>query len=110
MDFIFLGILTFIASFIGTVTGFGSSTIMLPLVALSYPFPQTLLFVGIIHVANDVWKIVLFRHAVSWKLIIVFVILGFFVSIFGVYVALGFSSPTFIRILGHVPVPRTEKS
>lgn len=85
MDFISLALLTFFASFVGTVTGFGSSTLMVPVVALFFPLPQTLLFVGIIHIANDIWKVVLFKRGINWKLILNFGIPGVLTSIMGSY-------------------------
>ena len=60
MDLIFLSTLVLIASIGGTLTGFGSSTFLIPFVVLIYPLPTALLFVGIIHTANDFWKIFLF--------------------------------------------------
>ncbi len=58
-----------IASGIGTMTGFGTSTIMVP-VLLLYPVPQTLFFVGIVHFFGNVWKLLLFRKGVQWRLIL----------------------------------------
>ena len=42
-------LLTFLAAFAGTVTGFGTSTILVPILSLWYPLPETLLFVGVVH-------------------------------------------------------------
>ena len=56
-----LFLLTFCASAIGTATGFGTATIMLPVLALFMPGATALLFVGIIHLAGDLWKVLLFK-------------------------------------------------
>lgn len=45
--------LTLIASCIGTMTGFGTSTIMVPVLSLFLPLPLVLLFAGIIHWFGD---------------------------------------------------------
>jgi hypothetical protein len=43
---ILLCLLTLIASVIGTATGFGTSTVMIPVMVLFVPLPVALLFVG----------------------------------------------------------------
>jgi uncharacterized protein len=88
VETLLLIVLTFIASFIGTLTGFGSSTIMLPIVVMIYPLPVALLYVGIIHLCADLWKIVLFRQHTNWKIVLTFGIPGFFASIIGAIFAL----------------------
>jgi len=73
-------LLTLIASSIGTVTGFGTSTIMVPVLSLFLPIPETLLFVGIVHWFGDVWKMLLFKKGFDWKLTLLFGIPGALVS------------------------------
>ncbi|MBI2009775.1 MAG: sulfite exporter TauE/SafE family protein [Candidatus Chisholmbacteria bacterium] len=75
-DGLFLILLTFIAASIGTMTGFGTSTIMVPTLSLFLPLPQTLLFVGIIHWFGDIWKIIFFKKGFNLKLILMFGIPG----------------------------------
>jgi len=43
MDILLITLLTFIAALLGTVTGFGISTIMLPVLLLFIPLTQVLL-------------------------------------------------------------------
>ncbi|UOY09981.1 sulfite exporter TauE/SafE family protein [Methanonatronarchaeum sp. AMET6-2] len=71
---IILGItlLTYLGSGVGTLTGFGTSTIMVPVLALFIPLTTVLLLVGIIHWFTDIWKIGLFREGINWRLIILF--------------------------------------
>ena len=68
----FIIILTFVASFFGTIAGFGSSVIMLPVLLFFFPLPEVLLFAGIVHILNDIWEMVLFRGSVSWRILIIF--------------------------------------
>ena len=49
MEIPLIFLVVIIAGGIGTMTGFGTSTIMVPVMLLFYPVPQTLFFVGIIH-------------------------------------------------------------
>lgn len=100
MEVILISLLTLLASFIGTLTGFGSSTIMLPVIVLFFPLPISLLFVGIIHTFNDIWKVILFKHAINWKLLLTFGLPGIFASFAGALVSIAEPQDILIRILG----------
>jgi uncharacterized membrane protein YfcA len=78
-----LCLLTLIASGVGTTTGFGLSTIMIPVLTLFVPLPVTLLFVGIIHLCGDIWKVLLFKRGLDWKLILCFGLSGIAASYLG---------------------------
>jgi len=80
---ILLCILTFVASILGTATGFGTSTVMVPILSLIFPVPVTLLFVGLIHLCGDVWKVILFRTGFDWKLVLGFGLSGIVASFIG---------------------------
>lgn len=100
MEIILLSALVFVASAIGTLTGFGLSTIMIPVVLLFYPHTQTLFFVGIIHLFGNVWKVVLFRRGFRWKLILCFGIPGIAASFLGAKIAFEVPAGLLLRILG----------
>ena len=94
------GVLTVVAAAIGTVTGFGTSTIMVPALLLFFPLPQTLLLVGIIHSFNDVWKAVLFRGGIRWRLIILFGVPGVVASFLGARLVVAVDETILSRLLG----------
>lgn len=100
MQIIFIAALTLFASIVGTMTGFGLSTIMVPVMLLFLPLPQTLLLVGIIHFFGDLWKILLFRQGIRWKLIISFGIPGAIASFFGARLIFSVHEATLARLLG----------
>ena len=83
MEIILLTVLTLFASTIGTLAGFGTSTVMVPILSLFYPFPLVLVFVGIIHWFGDVWKMFLFRKHLNLKLILLFGLTGIITSFIG---------------------------
>ncbi len=89
-----------IASCIGTMTGFGTSTIMVPIVLLFYPVPQTLLFVGIIHWFGNIWKLILFKKGFRWRLILSFGVPGIAAAFFGASLVFNIPGMIFSRILG----------
>lgn len=99
MEIVFLSALVFIASVIGTTTGFGISTVMIPVVLLFYPLSQALLFVGIIHWFGNIWKLLLFKHGIRWKLILSFGIAGIAASLLGALLVFTVSASLLSRIL-----------
>lgn len=93
--------LTVLAAGVGTITGFGTSTIMVPVLTLFYPLPETLLFVGIIHWFGDIWKVTLFRKGKKpWKIILTFGIAGILASFIGAEISLAVSEQLLLRLLG----------
>ena len=95
-----LFLLTFVASGVGTATGFGTSTIMMPVLTLFVPLPIALLFVGIIHLCGDVWKVILFKTGFDGKLILWFGLSGIIASFLGASLSLHVSGLPFKKILG----------
>jgi len=74
---------TFFASCIGTLSGFGLSTIMLPTLLLFLPFTQVILLVSIIHWFHGGWNAILFREGIDWYLLFYFGVPGMIMTIFG---------------------------
>ena len=93
-------VIVVIASSIGTMTGFGTSTIMVPIMLLLYSVPQTLFFVGIIHFFGNVWKLLLFRKGVRWRLILSFGVPGIAATYLGASLVFDISAVVLSRILG----------
>jgi uncharacterized membrane protein YfcA len=93
-------LLTLIASGVGTATGFGTSTIMMPVLSLFIPIPIALLFVGIIHLCGDVWKVILFKTGFDWKIVLGFGLSGIITSFFGASLSLHVTGLPFKKILG----------
>lgn len=99
-EIILIALLTLLASLIGTLAGFGISTIMVPILLMVFPLPQALLFVAIIHWFNDIWKMLLFREGIRWKLFFAFGIPGIFTSFIGSSLSLRISQEILSRALG----------
>ncbi|MDA0772814.1 MAG: sulfite exporter TauE/SafE family protein [Cyanobacteria bacterium] len=75
--------LIFIASLLGTITGFGTSTIMMPVLMFYYPTAEVLFFVSIIHWFNALWRLILFRKGFDLKLVMSFGLVGMIAAYFG---------------------------
>jgi uncharacterized protein len=99
-EVILLCLLTLFASGIGTATGFGTSTVMIPVMVLFVPVPIALLFVGIIHLFGDIWKILLFKRGFDWALLLGFGISGIAASYLGASLSLQVQVIPLERILG----------
>ncbi|OGG59547.1 sulfonate transporter [Candidatus Kaiserbacteria bacterium RIFCSPHIGHO2_02_FULL_50_50] len=68
MDWAFL-VIAFFADFVGTIAGFGSSTIALPLSLFMYPFETALVLVAFLHIFGNLGRIGFFRHGIDRRLI-----------------------------------------
>jgi len=100
MELLLILILMIVASGVGTLTGFGTSTIMVPVLLNFYSLPETLLFVGIIHWFGDLWKLLLFKKGLDLKLILSFGIPGIAATFLGASLVFNVSSQLLSRILG----------
>ena len=100
MEIILITFTVIIASSVGTLTGFGTSILLVPLLLSFYPVPQTLLFVGIIHWFGNIWKLLLFRKGFQWKLILSFGIPGIVATYLGAELVFDISTALLSRILG----------
>jgi len=100
MELVYITILILIAGMVGTATGFGISTIMIPILLLFSPLPQTLLFVGIIHWFGNLWKVLLFKEGLNWKLILGFGVPGIIASFVGASLTFLISDRILMKILG----------
>jgi uncharacterized membrane protein YfcA len=93
-------IVVVVASGVGAMTGFGISTIMVPMLLMHYPMPQTLFFVGIIHLFGNIWKLLLFRKGVRWRLILSFGIPGIAATFLGASLVFNIPKIVLSRTLG----------
>ena len=100
METILILIVVIVGSIVGTLTGFGLSTVMIPVMVLYYPLPEALLFVGIIHWFGDIWKLILFREGIRWRLIFSFGIPGILATILGAALVFRVSAVVLSRVLG----------
>lgn len=95
-----LSLLTITAAIVGTVSGFGISSIMIPVMVLYYPLQTVLLFVALIHFSGDIWKMLLFRKGFSWRLVLGFGIPGIALSYVGATVTIEVAPEFLEQLLG----------
>ena len=82
-----MSILFFLAAFVsevaGTMAGFGSSTIFLPLALLFVNFKAALVLVAFLHIFGNLGRIAFFKHRIDWNLILKFGIPSVLFTIIG---------------------------
>lgn len=100
MTVVLITALTVVAAGVGTLSGFGTSTIMVPVLLMFFTLPETLLLVGIVHWFGDIWKIWLFKRGIRWKLWLAFGITGLVYSIWGATLSVTAPEELMSRILG----------
>ncbi len=100
MTVVLIAALTVVAAGVGTLSGFGTSTIMVPVLLMFYPLPETLLLVGIIHWFGDIWKMWLFKRGIRWWLWLTFGVTGVLYSMWGAVLSVTAPEELMARILG----------
>jgi len=100
MDIYYIALLTLIAATVGTITGFGTSTIMIPVLVIFLPPIEVIFLVAIIHWFGNIWKVALFRTGIDLRLIALFGIVGLITSYLGASISLGANKDILLRLLG----------
>ncbi len=100
MEIVLISLLTLVASTIGTLFGFGTSTLMIPILLFYLPLGETLLLVGVVHFFGDIWKIILFRQGIRWGIILTFGIPGIITSFFGAKLTFAISETLLSQLMG----------
>ena len=71
MEVIFL-IAAFFSEIVGTVAGFGSSTVFLPLALLFFDFKTALVLVALLHIFGNIGRISFFKHGLDKHMLLIF--------------------------------------
>ncbi|HET7099346.1 MAG TPA: sulfite exporter TauE/SafE family protein [Patescibacteria group bacterium] len=100
LEIFLVTLLTIGASAIGTVSGFGISTLMVPIMLFFLPYPETLLFVGVVHWFGDVSKLFIFKRGLNWKILLAFGIPGIIAAYIGATLTFQISMNILSRLVG----------
>ncbi|QQG40591.1 MAG: sulfite exporter TauE/SafE family protein [Candidatus Levyibacteriota bacterium] len=99
MDVLFF-ISAFLAEVIGTIAGFGSSTIFLPLTLLFFDFRTALVLVAFFHIIGNIGRISFFRHGLDKSLIVEFGIPSVVLTLIGALLVSSIPQDVLKGILG----------
>ncbi len=74
MSFSFIAFLAaaFFAESIGTITGFGATTILVPAAAFFIPVKEAIVLVSLFHLFGTLWRTIAFRGGINWQVAIIF--------------------------------------
>jgi uncharacterized membrane protein YfcA len=76
-------VIGFISEIIGTMAGFGSSTIFLPFTSYFIDFKTALVLVAIFHLFGNISRITFFRHGLDKNVLLIFGVPSFVLSLVG---------------------------
>src|SRR3989338_5592002 len=82
MELLFF-ISAFIAEIVGTMIGFGSSTLFLPLALFFVDFKTALILVAFFHIFGNLGRITFFRHGLDKRLLLIFGVPSIILTILG---------------------------
>jgi uncharacterized membrane protein YfcA len=72
IDYFGLGLfffITLVTEVIGTIGGFGSSLFFVPVAQFFFSMQIVLALTGVLHVFSNIFKIILFRKTIDWKIV-----------------------------------------
>lgn len=92
---VLISVVSLVANMVGTISGFGLGTIMMPTLLFFIPFHEAILLSSIVHWFHDVWKISFFWRRIDWKLLLYF---GF-PTIIATFVGASLVMPKFSMLL-----------
>lgn len=70
MDLVWFALVLLLAEVVGTVGGFGSSMLVMPIAGWFLPFTEALGLTAVFHVFSNVAKVILFRSGFSWRVFV----------------------------------------
>jgi|SRR3989338_4820765 len=100
MEIFYIASLTLIVATIGTITGFGTSTLMIPVLVIFFSPVEAIFLVAIIHWFGNIWKVALFRSGFNMRLLLFFGVVGLGTSYLGALVSLSVDQSLLLSILG----------
>lgn len=90
----------FFAEIMGTLAGFGSSTLLLPVAVLFFDFQTALVLVGLIHIFGNLGRITFFRYGLDKRILIYFGIFSVGLTLVGALLVTLLDQGTLKGILG----------
>src|SRR3989344_3971356 len=93
-------LIAFFSEVLGTMAGFGSSTIFLPLALLFVDFKTALVLVAFLHIFGNIGRISFFRHGLDKQVLIVFGIPSIILTLVGAFIVNYVSQDALKGLLG----------
>jgi uncharacterized protein len=112
MDTIFICAVAVLASGVTLFSGFGLGTVLMPAFALFFPVPAAIAATAVVHLANNLFKVVLVGRDADWRIALKFSLPAAIAAIAGASLLNGFAglprhSPPMIWEAVHMRSPRS---
>ena len=65
LSFFIISLCALLASFLTLFSGFGLGTVLMPVIAIFFPIPIAIAITAIVHLLNNLFKLILLRKNVS---------------------------------------------
>ena len=92
MELLIIGVTALLASLLTFFSGFGLGTLLMPAFALFFEIEIAIALTGIVHLLNNLFKIVLVGKKINWQIVLKFGIPGFIGALIGAALLVNFSS------------------
>src|SRR3989344_5353070 len=99
MDLLFF-LAPYLSEVVGTIAGFGSSTVFLPLALLFFDFKTALVLVALLHIFGNIGRISFFRHGLDKRILLIFGVPSVVLTLIGALLITYISQNTLKGILG----------
>src|SRR3989344_2312834 len=99
MDLLFF-LAAYLSEVVGTIAGFGSSTVFLPLALLFFDFKTALVLVALLHIFGNLGRISFFRHGLDKRILLIFGVPSVVLTLIGALLITYISQNTLKGILG----------
>lgn len=100
MDDLLFWLAAFFAEMIGTMAGFGSSTVFLPIALFFLDFRTALALVAVFHISGNIGRITFFRHGFDKRLLLTFGVPSVLSTLFGALLVTYIPSDVLKLVLG----------
>ena len=92
MDYLLITVVAFLVSALTLFSGFGLGTVLMPAFALFFPLPTAIAATAVVHLSNNLFKLVLVGGAANWQIVVRFSVPAALAAIIGAGVLVGFSA------------------
>jgi len=70
--FVIISLCAFLVSFLTLYSGFGLSTLLMPVIAIFFPVPIAIAITAFVHLMNNIFKLILLRKTIQWPVALKF--------------------------------------
>lgn len=83
MELVLIVLIAFVSSFMTFMSGFGLGTLLLPAFVLYFPIHIAIAMTAIVHLMNNLFKSILMKKHVDWKVVLIFGIPSMIFAVLG---------------------------